>query len=89
MKDDHPLVLFHHCDQEVTKQLNLLNQTILQNPDDLGRRNQLMLRLKESQNNLMDVIAMIAKDNCPDSRARRDFRMKYPDDVLLHQLNGR
>jgi hypothetical protein len=47
-----------------------------------------MLRLKESQNNLMDVIAMIAKDNCPDSRARRDFRMKYPDDVLLHQLNG-
>ena len=48
-----------------------------------------MLRLKESQNNLMDVIGMIAKDNCPDARARRDFRMKYPDDVMLHQLNGR
>lgn len=47
-----------------------------------------MTRLKESQNNLMDVVMVIIQAACPDSRARRDYRMKYPDDILLHQLNG-
>ena len=48
-----------------------------------------MGRLKESQNNLMDVIMTVIQEVCPDTRARRDYRMKYPDDIILHQLNGR
>lgn len=87
-REESPLSLFHHCDREVSKQLTQLNHVIIEHPDDLGRRSQLMTRLKESQNNLMDVVMVIIQAACPDSRARRDYRMKYPDDILLHQLNG-
>lgn len=48
----------------------------------------LIRQLKESQHNLMNVIMSIADLVIPDQRASRDFRAKYPDDVLLDQISG-
>lgn len=36
----------------------------------------------------MNVIMTLADKVIPDRRASRDFRAKYPDDVLLDQING-
>lgn len=51
-------------------------------------RSVLIRQLKESQHNLMNVIMSIADLVIPDQRASRDFRAKYPDDVLLDQISG-
>ncbi len=49
----------------------------------------LIRQLKEAQHNLMNVIMSIADHAIPDKRACHDFRAKYPDDVLLDQINGK
>ena len=49
----------------------------------------LIRQLKEAQHNLMNVIMSIAGHAIPHNRASRDFRAKYPDDVLLDQINGK
>ena len=36
----------------------------------------------------MNVIMSIANKVIPDRRASRDFRAKYPDDVLIDQISG-
>lgn len=51
-------------------------------------RSLLIRQLKEAQHNLMNVIMSIADHVIPDNRASRDFRAKYPDDVLLDQISG-
>lgn len=51
-------------------------------------RSVLIRQLKEAQHNLMNVIMSIADRAIPDQRASRDFRAKYPDDVLLDQISG-
>lgn len=48
----------------------------------------LIRQLKEAQHNLMNVIMSIAERVIPDRRTSRDFRAKYPDDVLLDQISG-
>ena len=51
-------------------------------------RSTLIQHLKESQHNLMTVIMNIMDEAIPQRRASRDFRAKYPDDVLLDQISG-
>lgn len=51
-------------------------------------RSVLIRQLKEAQHNLMNVIMSIADHAIPNQRASRDFRAKYPDDVLLDQISG-
>lgn len=51
-------------------------------------RSMLIRQLKEAQHNLMNVIMSIADQVIPDRRTSRDFRAKYPDDVLLDQISG-
>ncbi len=55
----------------------------------LFNRSVLIRQLKEAQHNLMNVIMSIADQVIPDRRAPRDFRAKYPDDVLLEQISGK
>lgn len=52
------------------------------------RRATLIHNLKESQHNLMNVIMTLAELAIPGGRAPCHFRAKYPDDILLDQLNG-
>ena len=54
----------------------------------LTSRSTLIQHLKESQHNLMTVIMNIMDEAIPQRRASRDFRAKYPDDVLLDQISG-
>ena len=86
--DRSPLSLFYYCDQEVTRHMVHMNQLLRSNPDDLNRRNEMIQQLKQSQHNLMNVILTIIEDAIPDTRSPRHFRAKYPDDVLLDQING-
>ncbi|XP_065919581.1 lateral signaling target protein 2-like [Dysidea avara] len=86
--DKRPLSLFYYCDREVTRHMVHMNQLLRSNPDDLNRRNEMIQQLKQSQHNLMNVILNIIEDAIPDSRSPRHFRAKYPDDVLLDQING-
>ena len=51
-------------------------------------RSTLIQHLKEAQHNLMTVIVSIMDEAIPNRRASRDFRAKYPDDVLLDQISG-
>lgn len=66
-----------------------MNQLLRSNPDDLNRRNEMIQQLKQSQHNLMNVILNIIEEAIPDTRSPRHFRAKYPDDVLLDQINGK
>lgn len=65
-----------------------MNQLLRSNPDDLNRRNEMIQQLKQSQHNLMNIILSIIEDAIPGTRSPRHFRAKYPDDVLLDQING-
>ena len=65
-----------------------MNHLLRSNPDDLNRRNEMIQQLKQSQHNLMNVILSIIEDAIPTTRSPRHFRAKYPDDVLLDQING-
>lgn len=55
----------------------------------LSCRAVLIRQLKEAQHNLMNIIMSITSHAIPHNRASRDFRAKYPDDVLLDQINGK
>lgn len=46
-------------------------------------------QLKESQHTLMNVIMSITEQAIPENRASRDFQAKYPDDVIVEQINGK
>ena len=65
-----------------------MNQLLRSNPDDLNRRNEMIQQLKQSQHNLMNIVLTIIEDAIPNTRSPRHFRAKYPDDVLLDQING-
>ncbi|CAI8050700.1 Lateral signaling target protein 2 homolog [Geodia barretti] len=67
------------------QELNYLMKTT---PDNLDRRATLIRQLKEAQHNLMNVIFAVTRDAVPEHHTCRDFRAKYPDDVLVDQING-
>ena len=73
-----------------------LNHLMKTTPDNLDRRATLIRQLKDAQHNLMNVIFAITQgtpspsliDAVPEHHTCRDFRAKYPDDVLVDQING-
>ena len=65
-----------------------LNYLMKSTPDNLDRRATLIRQLKEAQHNLMNVVFAITQDAVPEHHTSRDFRAKYPDDVLVDQING-
>ena len=66
-----------------------LNQLMRTAPDNLDRRATLIRQMKEAQHNLMGVMLAVVEEAIGGAgRAARDFRVKYPDDVLLDQING-
>lgn len=67
------------------QELNYLMRTA---PDNLDRRATLIKQLKEAQHNLMNVIFAVIQEAVPEYSTARDFRAKYPDDVLVDQING-
>lgn len=49
----------------------------------------LITELRKSQDSLLSVIEKIMDEIIPESRASRDFRVKFPDDILQESLAGR
>lgn len=86
--DSRSLTLFYYCDIAVNHQMEELNHLMRTNPDNLDRRATLIRHLKEAQHNLMSVIIGIVQEAIPEHRAPCDFRVKYPDDVLLDRIQG-
>ncbi len=80
--------IFYYCDHAVTQQMEALTRFMSNTPDNLGRRAVLIRQLKEAQHNLMNVIMSIVHDAIPDQENRRDFRGKYPDDVIVDMISG-
>ena len=88
MTDSNPLAVFYYCDLAVNHQMQELNHLMKTTPDNLDRRATLIRQLKEAQHNLMNVVFAVTRDAVPDHHTCRDFRAKYPDDVLVDQING-
>ena len=82
------MAVFYYCDEAVNHQMQELNYLMRTTPDNLDRRATLIRQLKEAQHNLMNVIFAITQDAVPGHHTCRDFRAKYPDDVLVDQING-
>lgn len=80
--------IFYYCDEAVNHQMRELNYLMKTTPDNLDRRATLIKQLKEAQHNLMNVIFAITQDAVPEHHTCRDFRAKYPDDVIVDQING-
>ena len=88
LTDGDPMAVFYYCDDAVNHQMQELNYLMKTTPDNLDRRATLIRQLKEAQHNLMNVIFAITQDAVPGHHTCRDFRAKYPDDVLVEQING-
>ena len=88
--DKYPLSIFFYCDNAVTQQMRELNHLMQSSPNNLDRRATLIRQLKEAQHNLVNVVVLIMNQVLPRGRTvNKDFRAKYPDDVLLDQINGK
>ena len=85
---EHPLALFHHCDNAVLYQMNQLSQLMKTVPDNLDRRSQLIRQLKDSQHSLLNVLMYMVDTVLPEGKTAREFQAKYPDDLPLDQIYG-
>lgn len=55
---------------------------------DPERCTALVNRLRSCQDKVLNVIQAIMEEAIPGQRANRDFRVKFPDDVLQENLAG-
>lgn len=49
----------------------------------------LLTELRKSQDSLLAIVEKIMDESIPGSRSSRDFRVKFPDDILQESLAGR
>lgn len=55
---------------------------------DPERCTSLVNQLRQSQDKVLNIIGAIMDDLIADERANRDFRVKFPEDVLQENLAG-
>lgn len=85
-EDSSILAQFFYADEE----LNLV-ATELDSFDgrkDPERCTALVNQLRQSQDKVLNICNQIMDEVIPDERANRDFRVKFPDDVLQENLAG-
>ncbi|GAB6023449.1 Lateral signaling target protein 2 [Chamberlinius hualienensis] len=85
-EDSSILAQFFYADEE----LNLV-ATELDSFDgrkDPERCTALVNQLRQSQDKVLNICNLIMDEVIPDERANRDFRVKFPDDVLQENLAG-
>ena len=85
---NHPLALFHHCDLAVIHQMSELGNLLKTTPNNLDRRSVLIQLVKHAQHNLIDVLDYLVNSGIPDLKTSTEFRVKYPDDLQIAQMNG-
>ncbi|XP_062512874.1 lateral signaling target protein 2 homolog isoform X2 [Corticium candelabrum] len=83
--DPHTLALFYHAN-EATKRME--TQLVKSRRRGSGVRD-VLRHVRHSQQALMDIIMQCVEEAVPETeRASRDFRVKYPDDMVMESLNG-
>ncbi|KAJ8316652.1 hypothetical protein KUTeg_005795, partial [Tegillarca granosa] len=84
--DSSPLAQFYFADEE----LNLVAAELdsFDGRKDPERCTALVNRLRSCQDKVLNVIQAIMEEAIPGQRANRDFRVKFPDDVLQENLAG-
>ena len=84
--DNSHLAQFFYADEE----LNLVAAELdsFDGRKDPERCTALVNQLRMSQDKVLNIIERIMNDIMPTQRANRDFRVKFPDDVLQESLAG-
>ena len=84
--DTSLLAQFFYCDEE----LNLVAAELdsFDGRKDPERCSALVSQLRSSQDKVLNMIQMIMEEAVPGQRASRDFRVKFPDDVVQENLSG-
>ncbi|XP_041368411.1 lateral signaling target protein 2 homolog [Gigantopelta aegis] len=84
--DTSLLAQFFYCDEE----LNLVAAELdsFDGRKDPERCSALVSQLRSSQDKVLNMIQMIMDEAVPGQRASRDFRVKFPDDVVQENLSG-
>ncbi|KAG8196612.1 hypothetical protein JTE90_014169 [Oedothorax gibbosus] len=85
-EDSSKLALFYWADVELTMVATELDS--FDGRTDPDRCSILVSQLRISQDKVLSICNDIMDDAIPDMRANRDFRAKFPDDVLHENLAG-
>ncbi|XP_060692957.1 lateral signaling target protein 2 homolog isoform X1 [Hemiscyllium ocellatum] len=80
----HPVAQFFYADKEVTQVMMELNNVNLHN--DPQQYMVQLNNLRARQDHMLQIINQIMDDCIPNERSNRDFRVKFPDEVLQEQL---
>lgn len=84
--DSSMLAQFFYADEE----LNMIAAELdsFDGRKDPERCTSLVNQLRASQDKVLNIIEKIMHEVIPEQRANRDFRVKFPDDVLQESLAG-
>lgn len=85
-EDSSKLALFYWADEELTMVATELDS--FDGRTDPDRCSILVSQLRICQDKVLSICNDIMDDAIPDMRANRDFRAKFPDDVLHESLAG-
>ncbi|KAF8792286.1 lateral signaling target protein 2 homolog isoform X1 [Argiope bruennichi] len=85
-EDSSKLALFYWADEELTMVATELDS--FDGRTDPDRCSILVSQLRICQDKVLSICNDIMDDAIPDMRANRDFRAKFPDDVLHENLAG-
>ncbi|GIY69056.1 lateral signaling target protein 2 homolog [Caerostris extrusa] len=85
-EDGSKLALFYWADEELTMVATELDS--FDGRTDPDRCSILVSQLRMCQDKVLSICNDIMDDAIPDMRANRDFRAKFPDDVLHENLAG-
>lgn len=87
--DPHTLAVFYHANDDTKRLEALLVKTKRRGREAQQEVREVTRRLRQSQQVLMDIILQCVEEAVPQNqRASRDFRVKYPDDMVMETLNG-
>ena len=84
--DESLLAEFFYTDEELNAVAAELDS--FDGRKDPERCSALVNKLRRCQDKVLNVIDKILQYVVPDKRASRDFRVKFPDDVLQDNLSG-
>jgi signal transduction histidine kinase len=81
--------VFYHANDDTKRLEALLVKTKRRGREAQQEVREVTRRLRQSQQVLMDIILQCVEEAVPQNqRASRDFRVKYPDDMVMETLNG-
>ena len=84
--DQSLLAKFYYADEELNAVASELDS--FDGRKDTARCNSLVMKLRNRQDSVLTIVEQIMREIIPNSRARRDYRIKFPEEVLQESLAG-